>query len=514
MFFTPEKLYFKLVSAFLLIFAVANFGVAQKKKPILKEPVSKQTTSKNQPLVKKTSSVKETNSKAKVDSKALRAEAARLAEIKRSEEIRQRAALESQRRREQAIRVAQVRKINFESGLRAQTVENITVDNIEGEDLEVRNAAVNALGNHAGTIVVLDPQTGRVLSIVNQDWAIKHSFKPCSTIKLVTAVAGLNENLINQEGTITQRSFPVDLDDALAFSNNAYFQTVGANLGGQKMVSYARILGLGEPTGLNVEGETGGKVPFNNNNARIYSHGDDFEVTPLQLAVLVSAISNGGKLVVPQIPRSQYEKANFRGFMKRQVTLPVNSLQRVIPGMIGAASYGTARRGVDSSLEIAGKTGSCIGGGSWLGLFASVAPIENPKFAVVVITRGQGERGKYAAAVAGKIYDSLRKRLTIGGGKNLAKLPLQLKPQSKVNAKTSAALDDAETDDSDDNGTVRQGKKGDETVVITNSKPSIIKNSTPKSNKTDNQKPKNLFPTVVITKKEEITRPRIFKNNR
>jgi penicillin-binding protein 2 len=514
MFFTPEKLYFKLVSAFLLIFAVANFGVAQKKKPAVKEPVSKQTESKNQPLVKKTSSVKETNSKTKVDSKALRAEAARLAEIKRSEEIRQRAALESQRRREQAIRVAQVRKINFESGLRAQTVENITVDNIEGEDLEVRNAAVNALGNHAGTVVVLDPQTGRVLSIVNQDWAIKHSFKPCSTIKLVTAVAGLNENLINQEGTITQRSFPVDLDDALAFSNNAYFQTVGANLGGQKMVSYARILGLGEPTGLNVEGETGGKVPFNNNNARIYSHGDDFEVTPLQLAVLVSAISNGGKLVVPQIPRSQYEKANFRGFMKRQVTLPVNSLQRVIPGMIGAASYGTARRGVDSSLEIAGKTGSCIGGGSWLGLFASVAPIENPKFAVVVITRGQGERGKYAAAVAGKIYDSLRKRLTIGGGKNLAKLPLQLKPQSKVNAKTSAALDDAETDDSDDNGTVRQGKKGDETVVITNSKPSIIKNSTPKSNKTDNQKPKNLFPTVVITKKEEITRPRIFKNNR
>jgi penicillin-binding protein 2 len=514
MFFTPEKLYFKLVSAFLLIFAVANFGFSQKKKPAVKEPVSKQTASKNQPLVKKTSSVKETNSKTKVDSKALRAEAARLAEIKRSEEIRQRAALESQRRREQAIRVAQVRKINFESGLRAQTVENITVDNIEGEDLEVRSAAVNALGNHAGTVVVLDPQTGRVLSIVNQDWAIKRSFKPCSTIKLVTAVAGLNENLINQEGTITQRSFPVDLDDALAFSNNAYFQTVGANLGGQKMVSYARILGLGEPTGLNVEGETGGKVPFNNNNARIYSHGDDFEVTPLQLAVLVSAISNGGKLVVPQIPRSQYEKANFRGFMKRQVTLPVNSLQRVIPGMIGAASYGTARRGVDSSLEIAGKTGSCIGGGSWLGLFASVAPIENPKFAVVVITRGQGERGKYAAAVAGKIYDSLRKRLTIGGGKNLAKLPLQLKPQSKVNAKTSAALDDAETDDSDDNGTVRQGKKGDETVVITNSKPSIIKNSTPKSNKNDNQKPKNLFPTVVITKKEEITRPRIFKNNR
>ena len=512
MFFAPQKLYFKLVSAFFLIFAVAVFSFAQKKKTDIKEPVSKQTAAKIQPLIKKTSSVRETNSKAKVDSKAIRAEAARLAELKKAEEIRQRAALESQRRREQTIRAAQVRKLNFESNLRSQTVENITVDNIEGEDLEVRAAAVNALGNHAGTVVVLDPQTGRVLSIVNQDWAIKHSFKPCSTIKLVTAVAGLNENLINQEGTITQRSFPVDLDDALAFSNNAYFQTVGANLGGQKMVSYARILGLGEPTGLNVEGETGGRVPFNNNNARIYSHGDDFEVTPLQLAVLVSAISNGGKLIVPQIPRTQFEKANFRGFMKRQVTLPVNSLQRVIPGMIGAASYGTARRGVDSSLEIAGKTGSCIGGGSWLGLFASVAPIENPKFAVVVITRGQGERGKYAAAVAGNIYNALRKRLTGGGGKNLAKLPLQLKPQSKVTAKTSAALDNGDTEDSDENGSVRQGKKGDETSMNSESMPKIKQNSTPKSNKTDTKKSADLFPTIVITKKEPITRPRIFRN--
>ncbi len=514
MFFAPEKLSFKLATALFLIFIVINNGFAQKKKPILKEPVSKQTASKNQPLIKKTSSVRETNSREKVDSKTLRAEAVRVAEMKKAEENRRRAALENQRRREQTIRESQARKFNFESGLREQTIENITVDNIAGEDLEVRSAAVNALGNRAGTVVVLDPQTGRVLTIVNQDWAIKHSFKPCSTIKLVTAVAGLNENLINQEGTITQRSFPVDLDDALAFSNNSYFQTVGANLGGQKMVSYARILGLGEPTGLNVEGETGGRVPFNNNNARIYSHGDDFEVTPLQLAVLVSAISNGGKLIVPQIPRTQFEKANFRGFMKRQVTLPVNSLQRVIPGMIGAATYGTARRGVDSSLEIAGKTGSCIGGGSWLGLFASVAPIENPKFAVVVITRGQGERGKYAAAVAGNIYNALRKRLTVGGGKNIAKLPLQLKPQSKVNAKTSAALDDAEDADSDENGSVRQGKKGDEDEVNSELLPKINKNSTPKSNKTDTKKTADLFPTIVITKKDPITRPRIFRNNR
>jgi hypothetical protein len=282
------------------------------------------------------------------------------------------------------------------------------------------------------------------------------------------------------------------------------------------MTSYARILGLGEPTGLNVEGETGGKVPFNNNNARIYSHGDDFEVTPLQLAVLVSAISNGGRLVVPQIPRTKIEKANFRGYMKRQINLPPNTLQRIIPGMIGAASYGTARRGVDSSLEIAGKTGSCIGQGSWVGLFASVAPIENPKLAVVVILRGQSERGKYAAAVAGSIYNALSNRIKIDGNKNFAKLPLALKPQSKIDAKTSAELDDGESEDSDDNGTVRQGKKGDQEElkksVVT---PQIVNTPINKSGKIDSQKQTPLFPTVVITKKDknEITRPRIVSRN-
>jgi membrane peptidoglycan carboxypeptidase len=526
-----EKLYFKLVSALLLVFAAFTVGSAQRKKTAVK-PAQKQTA-KTESLVRKTASVRDT--KSKTASKMTRAEERRLADIKRvedarrreAEEIRRRAVLEARARREQAIREARMRKMAFENGLRTTTVDNILGDNTEGEDLEVRRAAVNALGSHAGTVVVMEPQTGKVLSIVNQDWAVKKSFKPCSTIKLVTAFAGLNESLIGQDGSILQRNFAMNLDDALAYSNNAYFQRVGVDLGGQKMVSYARLLGLGEPTGLNVEGETGGRVPFNNNNARIYSHGDDFEVTPLQLAVLVSAISNGGKLVVPQIPRTKIEKANFKGYMKRQINLPPVTLQRIIPGMVGAASYGTARRGVDSSLEVAGKTGSCIGQGSWVGLFASVAPIENPQFAVVVILRGQSERGKYAAAVAGGIYNALRNRIRLDGNKSIAKLPLALKPQSKIDARTAAELDDAEDDDSDDNGSVRQGKKGDADAELTNSlsDEKIVTRETPKQVKPVSQNLTTLFPTVVITKKKreeittqtnrettpknEITRPRI-----
>ncbi len=282
------------------------------------------------------------------------------------------------------------------------------------------------------------------------------------------------------------------------------------------------MLGLGQPTGINADDETGGKLPFGNNNARIYSHGDDFEVTPLQLAVLVSAISNGGKVIVPKVPRTKIERANFRGQMRRTLNLSQENVKEVIPGMIGAATYGTARRGVDSAMDVAGKTGSCIADNSWVGLFASVAPIENPKFAVVVITRGEGERGKYAAAVAGKVYTALRGRIEVNKDtNNLAKIPLELKPQSKVNAKVSAFIDTDEDEDSDENDALAaKGKKGGADKI-----------ELPKTDVKNVEKPLTLFPTVIVEVKKsklstfppgvvedkkaanEISRPRIVNNN-
>ncbi|MBK8812229.1 MAG: hypothetical protein IPN69_16085 [Acidobacteria bacterium] len=449
---------------------------------------TRKTPAKPAPLIKKTAAKKNS-----------RAEAEKIAAARKIEEQRRQAALEVQRRRAQAAREAQARRVAFERGLRTMTVDNISGDITDGEDLEVRRAAIDALGDRAGTVVVLEPQTGKVLSIINQEWAIRQSFKPCSVIKLVTSVAGLNESVINADGSFSGGSIGIGLDDALAYSNNAYFQRVGVNLGSEKMIGYAKILGLGAPTGLNASGETPGRLPYGNNNARIYSHGDDFAVTPLQLAVMVSALSNGGRVIVPQIPRPGFEKAAFRGMYRRQIELPPSTLEHVLPGMIGAATYGTARNGVDSSLGIAGKTGSCIGQGSWLGLFASVAPVRDPKLAVVVITRGQSERGKYAAAVAGRIYNALRVRLgQKGAATPLAKVPVELKPQTKIDAKTSIKIDDARTEDSDDEpGTLRVGKKGAQETVG------------PRKN---DQKNEPLFPTIVIKpKSEEITRPRVVK---
>src|SRR5258708_34580003 len=99
--------------------------------------------------------------------------------------------------------------------MRAEVRTMIGRDNTLGEDPEVRRVAVNALGNHAGTVVVMDPLTGRVYSIVNQEWALRRGFKPCSTIKLVTGVAGLSENAIPLVETAGD-GYRIDLTSALA----------------------------------------------------------------------------------------------------------------------------------------------------------------------------------------------------------------------------------------------------------------------------------------------------------
>ena len=265
--------------------------------------------------IAKTASVRKVESKKELAArKAL--EEKLLAERRRAEESRRQAVLEEKRRRDEIIRAAAARHAAFERGLRIDTVEKMQVDDITGEDLQIRAAAVNALGNRAGTIVVMEAQTGKIVTIVNQDWAIRKSFKPCSTIKLVTATGGENEDLIDTDGNLKKQNARRNLDDAIAFSDNTYFQRVGMNLGNEKMISYARALGLGEKTGINAEGETPGKLAYGNNNLRIYSHGDDFEVTPLQLAVAVTAIANGGKLIVPQIQKDHNRESEIQRFLQ------------------------------------------------------------------------------------------------------------------------------------------------------------------------------------------------------
>lgn len=495
-----------------LLFTTNN--LAQSKRSPSKKTVAKKADAKpkdakkdrKEKLTAKTRDKDKKDAKSKKDANSRVENKKALAERRRIEAER-RAAIEAERRRrEQARREAIARQLAFERGLRTETVENIAKDATEGEDLNIRAAAVRALGPRAGSVVVMEAQTGKVLTIVNQDWAVRSGIKPCSTIKLVTGVAALNENVIDkQDGSLSGQAGR-GLDDSLAYSSNGYFQRAGSKVGNAKMIEYAKQLGLGEPTGLNADGEYAGKLPYGNSNARIYSHGDDFEVTGLQLAVMVSAITNGGHRVLPRVPRSTVEKAKFQPFYRADIQLPSKSLRRVIPGMMGAAEYGTARRNMDQTLGVAGKTGSCISKGTWVGLFASVAPVEHPKYAVVVITRGQRERGKYAAAVAADIYRALGSQI-VRTDRNLAQTEFNLTPRTSLYTSTAARTADADEEEvgEADEGETTAGDVANinNTMLNTGKGNVIVVPSAPRSvekklvTKTGDSKP--LFPPVVIT---------------
>src|SRR6185295_18191752 len=338
----------------------------------------------------------------------------RTAELRRMGSRRRREILEARRRAEAARRAAIARQRALDKALRDEVQGMISRDNTSGEDPQVRRVAINALGNHAGTVVVMDPMTGKVYSIVNQEWAVRRGFKPCSTIKLVTGVAGLSENIIPpaEVGLVSDRS-RMDLTGALARSDNGYFERVGNGIGFDKMIHYAREMGLGEKTGANVPFEFAGRLPEMSPNftlRRMFSYADGFEVTALQLGNLVSAMANGGKLLVPQVPSAQ-DNSKFKTKVRRKLDIDGNVLQRMIPGMIGSVNYGSGRKAYDPMQTVAGKTGTCNGGGgSWVGLFTSYAPLASPKLAVVVITRGTDAHHHLPAAVAGQIYRDLHQR--------------------------------------------------------------------------------------------------------
>ncbi|HYW70135.1 MAG TPA: penicillin-binding transpeptidase domain-containing protein [Pyrinomonadaceae bacterium] len=336
------------------------------------------------------------------------------AEMRKFDATHRRAQEEARRRAEAARLAAIARQRAIDEGMRNEAADLIAKDSTVGEDLDVRRAAVNALGHHAGTVVVMDPKSGRVYTVVNQEWGLRRGFKPCSTIKLVTGVAGISEKVIQPVETVSVGgNYSLNLTEALAHSNNTYFQRVGGEVGFDKMVTYAREMGLGEKTGINYPNEYAGRIPlFKSGYAvnHMSSHGDDFEVTAIQLAELVSAMSNGGKLLTPHLPRTPEENDKFKSETRRRINISQETLNRMLPGMIGAVNYGSGRKAYRPEQTVAGKTGTCIGQGAWLGLFTSYAPVVNPKLAVVVITRGTDAHNHLPAAVAGDIYRALSPR--------------------------------------------------------------------------------------------------------
>jgi penicillin-binding protein 2 len=287
-------------------------------------------------------------------------------------------------------------------------------DHIYGDDPVVRRAAVEGLGPYNGTVVAVDPSSGRVLTIVNQRVALNSGFQPCSTIKIPVALAALSEGIIERSTPIRlTRRTKMDLTYALAHSNNAYFANLGIKLGYERFAYYARQFGLGEKAGLNIPGEEPGVFPDappkNGGMGMMTSFGEGIAWTPLELAALLSAVSNGGTLYYLQYPRTQEEVAEFTPRVKRYLDI-AEYIPEIKPGMTGAVEYGTARRAVyDPEAPVCGKTGTCTGGTTHLGWFGSFSDFGQSKIVVVVLlTGGQGVSGPTAAQITGAIYRKLQ----------------------------------------------------------------------------------------------------------
>ena len=262
-------------------------------------------------------------------------------------------------------------------------------------DSALQEAATAALGQRDGTIIIMDPQTGRVRAAVNAEGAYGQAMMPGSTIKPFTTLAALRAGLIDEDshaacpGRFTGLSFslpcvhanhlpPFTPAKAIAYSCNYYFATLGRRLGRDQLIETLRPFGFGQPTGLDRNEATGLIKPCETGDrARIRSAASDHAsqqsdcaarealgesdhilVTPIQLMTAYAALVNGGRLVQPQVANAD----GFNPIERSRINISADERRVIIQGMAGAVRYGTARKAhLDSlPLYILGKTGTAL----------------------------------------------------------------------------------------------------------------------------------------------------------
>jgi len=241
-------------------------------------------------------------------------------------------------------------------------------------DARVQQIIKKTLGDREGTVIVIDPQTGRIRSVVNPELAFQKAYPPGSTIKPFTALAALRAGLIDQNSRTLCRtryrhdafavvcSHPQDLAplnpaEAIAYSCNYYFAKLGERLTEDQFDTTLADFGFGQKTGINSEHESPGRLlrgewqPQNSIGEGAY-----LQVTPIQLLTAYSALLNGGRLLTPSIAPPN----NFRPRVRNQIQISDDERFTIIEGMRGAVRYGTAERaGLNSlPLYVVGKTGT------------------------------------------------------------------------------------------------------------------------------------------------------------
>ena len=325
-------------------------------------------------------------------------------------------------------------------------------------------AAVREHQAEAGSVVILDPRTGEILALANaptfnpnvfnqstptarRNRAVQDLYEPGSTFKVVTASAALDEGVIDPEDAIDVSAGSIrfgsrvvhdmfrygvlSFTDVMVKSSNVGAIKVGLQLGPERMGMYVSRFGFGRRSSPDFPGENPGIVwnPARLNDSALasVSMGYQVAVTPLQMAAAVSAIANGGNLVVPRIvraairdgARTPIEPAPVRRIIEPGTAVELTRIMEAI------VERGTATRARVPGFTVAGKTGTAeklINGrysrtdhdASFVGFVPSVDPV----LAIIVridTPRGQGRNtgGVTAAPVFSRIAEASLRHLGV-----------------------------------------------------------------------------------------------------
>ncbi len=238
----------------------------------------------------------------------------------------------------------------------------------------LQRAAVTALGEREGAIIVMDAQSGRLRAIVNPRLAFEQTFPPGSAIKPFTSLAAMRAGLIDRESrrqcagryagdgfeivcSHPKSNTPFSPMQALAYSCNDFFAHTGERLSEGAFNATLSAFGFGERTGVNAGSENAGRLPRGEWSAReALGESENLLVTPIQLLTAYTALVNGGYLYQPE----QSQAAGFTTHEKARISIASAHRAMLIEGMRGAIKYGTAAKAELSSLPLYlfGKTGT------------------------------------------------------------------------------------------------------------------------------------------------------------
>ncbi|MDA8333618.1 MAG: penicillin-binding transpeptidase domain-containing protein [Peptococcaceae bacterium] len=310
----------------------------------------------------------------------------------------------------------------------------------------------------SATIIVMDPQTGGILAlgnrptfdpanwqaspaaIWNQDPAVLSTVEPGSLFKIVTASAALEEGLaapgtrmgfypgytIVQGIRLNDAYFLPDenhtLEWAFANSYNPVFARLGVDLGAARFYRYIHGFGFGQPTGIDLPGESDGIMRPEKDATPLrlatMAFGQGISVTPLQMLTAASAVANGGYLMRPRLVRAVVDGSgktveNLKPVTVRQVISSATSAE-VLAMMRRVVENGTGTPAAIPGYSVAGKTGTAQvpgpGGylpGEYVSSFLGFAPAADPAIGVLIMVNEPRGGQYYGNAVAAPVFSDL-----------------------------------------------------------------------------------------------------------